>query len=63
LDQRTKADDELLEMYAAMNDSEKFGVKLGLFPVSCINLSRSDIVKLMELAAAWDKTHDNVETP
>jgi len=39
-------------MFASLNESERVGVKFGLFPVRLEGLTHEDVVDLMRLAGA-----------
>lgn len=45
-----KTKEELKKMFDSLNDSEKYGVRFGLFPAKLIeyNLDRFDMVNLMD---------------
>ena len=47
-----RSDKKLKQIISELNDSEKFGVKFGLFPIriEAYNLDTKEIVRLMELA-------------
>jgi len=38
------------DIYNRLNDSEKFGVTLGLFPVSLSSLSQKELTEIMKIA-------------
>ena len=50
-----KTKEELTDIYNSLNESEKFGIQFGMFPVKLINLKHDEIVSLMELRMEIEK--------
>ena len=44
-----KNKEELAKIYDELNDSEKFGVQFGLFPIKLKSLTKDEIVELMQI--------------
>ena len=56
---KMKTKEELTDIYNSLNESEKFGIQFGMFPVKLINLKHDEIVSLMELRMEIEKMEVN----
>lgn len=54
-----KSEEELKNIYGALNESEKHGVQFGLFPVKLMNLSQEEISGLMRVRMELEKQDVN----
>jgi len=54
-----KTKEELKKIYEDLNESEKFGVQFALFPVKLMDLTKEEIVTLMEIRTELEKDDVN----
>lgn len=54
-----KTKEELKKIYEGLNESEKYGIQFGLFPVKLMELSKEEVVALMDLRGEIEKNDIN----
>lgn len=50
-----KSKEELTKIYDELNDSEKYGIQFGLFPIKLVGLTKDETVKLMQVRIEKEK--------
>lgn len=50
-----KSKEELTKIYEGLNESEKFGIQFGLFPVKLMDLEKNETVALMRIRMGTER--------
>lgn len=54
-----KTKEELKKIYDRLNESEKYGIQFGLFPAKLMELSKEEVVALIDLRGEIEKNDIN----